>query len=165
MDAPVPPKLKGHKRHRDKAVPLSGLDVDKLLGQEKRVKISIQNPIPEFKQMLDTTEDPNGIQDAANQLSAIIEMRIKDSFGDDAYGQALEELRVLREELIDMEEPGIYNDFMTSLKKKLLGDSLGGDRREMWWQLRKNQLGLIETKQHPMSKVTSEEAKQFLTMT
>ena len=110
--------------------------------------------------MLDTTEEFGAIQDAAKQLSTIIETHIKESFGDSGYGQAVEELSVLREEMTELEEPKIYNDFITDLKKKLLADQLGGDRREMWWEIRKNKLGLIEKRISPQSEVTEEEAKQ-----
>ena len=139
---------------------MSGLDVDELLGRNKKVKISRENAIPDFRQMLDNAEDPNAIQDAANQLSSIIEAQIKDSFGDNGYGPALEELRVLREELTEMEEPGIYNEFITGLRRKLLAEELGGDRREMWWEIRKTRLGLIDKKASPQSDITEEEAKQ-----
>ncbi|KAL9121537.1 MAG: hypothetical protein Q9187_001908 [Circinaria calcarea] len=158
----VPPKLKGRKKNRDQVKPMSGLNVDELLGRKKKVKISRDNAIPDFRQMLDNAEDPNAIQDAANQLSSIIEAQIQDSFGDNGYGPALEELRVLREELIEMEEPGIYNKFITGLKRKLLAEELGGDRREMWWEIRKTRLGLIDKKASPQSDLTEEEAKQFL---
>ncbi|MCJ1369411.1 ATP-dependent DNA helicase II subunit 2 [Loxospora ochrophaea] len=159
----VPPKLKGRKRNRDQIKPLSGLNVDALLKRDKKPKISRENAIPEFRQMLDTTEEFGAIQDAAKQLSTIIETHIKESFGDSGYGQAVEELSVLREEMTELEEPKIYNDFITDLKKKLLADQLGGDRREMWWEIRKNKLGLIEKRISPQSEVTEEEAKQFLT--
>ena len=139
--------------------PISGLNVDELLGRKKKAKIFRENAIPDFRQMLDNAEDPNAIQDAADQLSSIIEAQIKDSFGDSGYGPALEELRVLREELIEMEEPGIYNDFMIGLKQRLLAEELGGDRKEMWWEIRKTRLGLIEKKTSPQSDITEEEAR------
>ena len=160
----VPPKLKGRKRNRDQIKPLSGLNVEELLGREKKAKITRENAIPEFKQMLDTAEDPNVISEAAKQLSKIIENQIKDSFGDKNYGQAVAELDVLREEMIQLEEPDIYNDIVVELKRKLLAEELGGDRLEMWWQIKKSRLGLIEkgaveNNKSPRSKITMEEAK------
>lgn len=143
--------------------PLSGLNIDELLGREKKARISRENPIPEFKRMLDLSEDPNTIQDAAKQMVTIIEAQIKDSFGDTAYGQAIEELGVLRQELMELEEPGFYNDFVRALKEKLLAGALGGERREMWWEMRNNGLGLIEKGESPgkspISNVTEEQAK------
>ena len=161
----VPPKLKGRKRNRDQVKPLSGLNVDELLGRRnKKAKISRENPIPEFKQMLEAAEDPNTIQEAAEQLSNIIEAQISESFGDSAYGQVVEELGVLREEMTDMDEPGLYNEFVRRLKHKLLADELGGDRREMWWEIKRGKLGLIEKgegpRRSPLSVVTEGEAKQ-----
>lgn len=158
----VPPKAKG-KRNRETIKPLSGLDVDALLGTApKRAKISPENAIPEFKQALNTAEDIAQIKDAAAQMGFIVRSLVTDSFGDANYARAAENLGVLREGLIDMEEPGIYNDFMRDLKKKMLSGELGGDRREMWWKIRTSRLGLIDQSASEVSKVTSDEADEFL---
>ena len=125
----------------------------------KKAKISTENPIPEFRQLLDKAEDLDVVHDAVKQLSNIVEQQIKDSFSDLAYGRALEEINVLRSEMTELEEPGIYNDFLRALKEKLLSDELGGDRREMWGLIRKNHLGLVEKQSSKRSSVTEEEAK------
>jgi ATP-dependent DNA helicase 2 subunit 2 len=156
----VPPKAKGRKRNRDAEKPLSGLDVDSLLTREKRVKISVDNPIPEFKQMLATTEDLSGIRDAVRQLASIIESHIKNSLGDSGYDRAAEETGTMRSEMIEYEEPGLYNGFIRALKKKLLNKELGGDRREMWWRVRNLGLGLIDKRLSAQSQVLEEEAKE-----
>lgn len=160
----VPPKVQSRKRNRNEIKPLSGLDVGALLGnnKSKKIKITRENPIPEFRQALDTTESEDEVRDAVKQLSTIIEAQIKDSFGDIAYGKAVEELDLMRNEMIDMEEPGLYNEFIKTLKGKLLGEELGGDRREMWYEIRKNKLGLIEKKSSDKSNVDEDEAKAFL---
>jgi len=110
--------------------------------------------------MLATTEDPNAIQDAAKQMAAIIEAQISHSLGDSGYGRAMEGLRVMREELIELEEPGVWNAFVRELKRKILKGELGGERREMWWEVRKNRLGLVEKRVSALSDVTEEEAKE-----
>ncbi|KAF6222766.1 hypothetical protein HO133_000814 [Letharia lupina] len=160
----VPPKVQSRKRNRNEIKPLSGLDVGALLGnnKSKKTRITRENPIPEFRQALDTTESEDAVRDAVKQLSTIIEAQIKDSFGDIAYGKAVEELDLMRNEMIDMEEPGLYNEFIKILKGKLLGEELGGDRREMWYEIRKNKLGLIEKKSSDKSNVDEDEAKAFL---
>ncbi len=104
----------------------------------------------------------DSIRDVAVQFGTIIETQIRDSFGDIAYNRAIEELTVMRDELIDMEEPGAFNDYIRELKRKLLAEELGGDRREMWWEIKKNKLGLIEKKVSEPSSVDEEEAKTFL---
>ncbi|KAI9803657.1 MAG: ATP-dependent DNA helicase II subunit 2 [Piccolia ochrophora] len=161
----VPPKTKGRRRNRDAFKPLSGLNVEELLGREKRIKISTENAIPEFKQMLATTEDPNAIQDASKQMSTVVLTHIKGSFGDSNYGRALEELSTMREELLALEEPNIYNTFLRDLKKQLLAGELGGDRREMWWEIRKSKLGLIDHKHSEHSDTNEEDAQRFLSAT
>ena len=156
----VPPKVAGRKRDRNLIKPLSGLDVTALLSSSKKRKIAAENPIPSFRQMLDVTESVAEIHDAAKQLGDIIQAQIKESFGDAAYGKVVEELSVMREEMSELEEPGVWNEFISMLKKKLLGEELGGDRREMWWEIRKHKLGLVHQQVSPQSNVTEAEAKE-----
>ncbi len=155
----VPPKLKGRKRTRDQVKPLSGLNVDELLGREKRTRISASNAIPEFKQLLATTEDLNAIQDLSHQMSEIIISQIKHSLGDNNYGRAVENLRVMREELTALEEPGVYNEFLRELKGKIFAGELNGERKDMWYEIRRNRLGLIDRRLSPLSDVTEEMAR------
>lgn len=155
--------MKGRKKSRTEVKPCSGLNVEELLQSDygkKSNQISPQNAIPGFRQMLDDVEDISGIRDAVTQLGSIVETQIKDSFGDINYGRAIEELGVMRSEMIEMEEPALYNDFVRNLKTKLLKGELSGDRRDMWYELKKAELGLIDSKQSESSTVTKEEAKQ-----
>lgn len=157
----VPPKTKGRKRLRETEKPLSGLDVDALLKQEpKRTKISTENAIPEFKQMLSRADNLDIIRDAVKQMASIIETQIKHSLGDSNYDRVVEGLGTMREELVDYEEPTLYNDFLTSLKGKILSEELGGDRKELWWLVRKSKLGLIDRTTSEVSNVTEDEAKE-----
>jgi ATP-dependent DNA helicase 2 subunit 2 len=158
----VPPKQLSRKRARETAKPLSGLDVDELLNRDKRRRISPENAIPEYKQMLDSSEDPNAIDDASKQMSKIVEGYIRHSVGDSGYGRAVEAIRVMREELTELEEPGIFNEFAKTLKKQLLSGELGGDRTEMWWLMRVHRLGLIDKHLSSQSDVAEPEAKAFL---
>lgn len=156
----MPPKAQGRRRNRNEVKPLSGLNVEALLGSEKsKAKISAQNAIPDFRQMINTTDSIEGIREVAQQLGAVIEARIKDSFGDIAYARALEEIGVMREELIDLEEPEIYNDFAKALKRKLLAEELGGNRKDFWWEFRKSKLGLIDRKTSEASNALEEDVK------
>jgi ATP-dependent DNA helicase 2 subunit 2 len=104
--------------------------------------------------MLETAEDISIIEEAAKQMSTIIRSLIAHSLGDSGYGRAIANLATMREELINMEEPGLYNDFVKDLKKRLLGGELGGDRRDMMWEIRKAKLGLIDKKASEVSDVT-----------
>lgn len=160
----MPPKQLSRKRYRDAPKPLSGLDVKALLSngnREKRVKptISADNAIPDFKRMLETTEDVAGIKEAADQMGAIIEKLVDKSLGDREYARAVENIRVFREEMLELEEPGLFNEWMRAFKRKIMNGELGGDRREMWWEVRQNRVGLIEKKASGLSEVTEEEAK------
>ncbi|KAF7718434.1 Uncharacterized protein PECH_005915 [Penicillium ucsense] len=158
----VPPKTKGRKRLREAEKPLSGLDVDALLKQEpKRTEISASNAIPEFKQMLSRADSLDVIHDAVRQMTSIVETLIKDSLGDANYDRVVESLGTVREELVDYEEPTLYNDLIRSLKAKILGEELGGDRLELWWLIRKGKLGLIDEKSSSLSQVTELEANEF----
>lgn len=91
-------------------------------------------------------------------MGAIVEKIIINSVGDSAYDRAAESIGVMREECIEMEEPGVFNDFARGLKKKLLSEELGGDRREMWYKMRVSKLGLIGKTVSEVSNVDEEEA-------
>lgn len=157
----VPPKTKGRKRQRETEKPLSGLDVDVLLSLEpKRTKISTENAIPEFKQTLSRAENIDAIHDAVQQMAKIIETQITHSLGHSNYDRVIEGLGTMREELVDYEEPVIYNDFVRQLKSKMLREELGGDRRELWWFVRKGKLGLIGKSEADASAVEEEEAQE-----
>lgn len=155
--------MKGRKKNRSEVKPCSGLNVEELLQSDSGKKvnqISPQNAIPDFRQMLDNVANISGIRDAVTQLGSIVETQIKDSFGDINYGRAIAELDIMRREMIEMDEPALYNDFVRNLKTKLLKGELSGDRRDMWYELKKAELGLIDSKQSELSAVTKEEAKQ-----
>lgn len=155
----MPPKAKGKRGRKEITKPLSGLDVESLLGREKRRKLSASNAIPSFKQMLETAEDVKVILDAAKQMGNIIYELIRTSLGDQWYAQALENLTALREQMIEFEEPGVYNDFIRELKAKLLRDELGSGRKDLWFQVtREKKLGLIDRETAPASDVWEEEA-------
>lgn len=92
-------------------------------------------------------------------MGKIIEDQITYSLGDANYDRVIEELGTVREELEDYEEPGAYNDLIRKLKGKILDEgSLGGDRRELWWLVRRSKLGLIDNKASEVSNVSEEEA-------
>ncbi|KAK6452147.1 hypothetical protein FP744_10008398 [Trichoderma asperellum] len=146
---------------RETVKPISGLDVDALLGGEKKGSISPENAIPDFKRALNSSEEVEQIADATKQMGAIVQSLITDSFGDNKYAQAMESIGVMREELTNLEEPGQYNDFVRDLKKNLLSGTLGGDRRDFWFKMRWAKLGLINQSQSEASTVTLEEADEF----
>jgi ATP-dependent DNA helicase 2 subunit 2 len=94
-------------------------------------------------------------------MGAEIRGLVRNSVGDSAYGRALEALRVMRDEITELEEPEMYNNFIRELKSELLGDQLGGDRREMWWRIKGNKYGLVDQKKSLVSDVTETEASDF----
>ena len=166
----VPPKARSRRTRRDAPKPLSGLDVNALLSSkdQKRKRISPENAIPEFKQLVATAEfetaeeGPDGLKAVFAQFSDIIKDYIRHSVGTSGYGKATECLNVLRDECLDCEQSEWFNDFMRGLKRDILGEELGGDRKEMWYQIRKNRIGLIQRKEQGASHVSEEEAKGFL---
>jgi ATP-dependent DNA helicase 2 subunit 2 len=115
--------------------------------------------------MLSRAENIETIHGAVKQLCTIIESQIKNSLGDANYDRVMEGLGTLRDELVDYEEPALYNDFLRSLKSKILQEELGGDRRELWWLLRRSKIGLIDGKTSDRSEVSEEEAKEVSTST
>ncbi|GAB1320615.1 ATP-dependent DNA helicase yku80 [Madurella fahalii] len=156
----VPAKAQGRRGRKEQAKPLSGLDIDSLLGESKRTTISMENSIPEFKQALATATDDATVEKAVRQMGEIVRKLIHDSFADVSYARAAENLRVMREELIGLEFPALYNRFLTALKKSMLSGELNGDRREMWFKhIIGGHLSLITQDESEVSEVTEDEAK------
>ncbi|KAL1296994.1 hypothetical protein AAFC00_004590 [Neodothiora populina] len=161
----VPPKTRsrhygGGRKNKDAPKPLSGLDVTALLSSKPPTnpdspsitdatpQITAANAIPDFKSALLTTTSLASVQSLFTQFSAIIKALITSSFGDANYQRALEALRVMREEAIDFEAPEMYNDFLRALKKDIVVDDDGeSDRREMWYLIRKERLGLVTSRE------------------
>ncbi|KAH8664991.1 SPOC like C-terminal domain-containing protein [Tricladium varicosporioides] len=160
----VPPKKKGGRFRREPIKPLSGLDVQSLLDRDRPKKITKENAIPELKHLLSKTTSDNDIQDAANQMSRIICEIVKDTTGETGDDRALENIRVLREELMALETPEIYNDFMQEFKRKLLKGDLGGERKEFFLKLRFARLGLVDSDMLEHSEVSPEEAVEFYSL-
>lgn len=160
----VPPKTKG-KRARDVIKPLSGLDVDELLNGPgpKRAKINADNAVPEFKQMLASNklDDFESIKEATKQMADITRSIITRSTGNSGYNRALENIRVMREELVELEQMDLYDDFIKDLKQNLLAGKLGGDRREFFFEIKSAKLGLITKDELDVSAVTDEQMKDF----
>ncbi|WPG98426.1 Hypothetical protein R9X50_00121600 [Acrodontium crateriforme] len=160
----VPPKARGKRSDRkDAPKPLSELDVGALLRSDpKRKRIDPKNAIPEFKQLLNSAVAEADIQDAAKQLQKIIYGWIRHSVGGTGDDQVLEGLRVMREELTELEEPLQYNDFLKEFKGKVLGEDLGGAHTELWYKVRSTRLGPIQKKECHVSSVTEDEARAFM---
>ena len=159
----VPPKTQARKRTRDDAKPLSGLDVSALLGSKpKKPRITKENAVPDFRRALADPDSLDVIKDATKQLGTIVEMEIKDSFANRDYDKAIEKIGAMRDEMADLEEPDAYNNFLKRLKGKLLAGELNGDRRDMWFLIRRHKLGLIARNVSKSSSVDDEEARQFL---
>ena len=158
----VPQKVKG-KRKGEPPTPRSGINVDLMLdSDEKSPRIDPWKAIPHFMRMLRKPKDSSTMPRAAAQMGSIVEQHISESFGDKRYIMTLEIMRVFRKEMTELEEPKLWNDWMKEFKGKLLGEKLGGDRRELWWEMRKERLGLIDNKTEGTSEVSEEEAAAFL---
>ncbi|EWC44041.1 hypothetical protein DRE_01393 [Drechslerella stenobrocha 248] len=152
---PVPAKAKGRRTGREK--PLSGLDVTKLLeGYTKSLRISKDNAIPEFLQAVESVEQKADIESLVRQMGDIVKSIVKQSVADLQYGQALECLRVLRQECISLEIFELYDAFVKELKQ-----FVDGDRRDFWSKVRKEKLGLVLPSEDERSTVTSEESNRF----
>jgi ATP-dependent DNA helicase 2 subunit 2 len=163
----VPPKQKGRFRKKDAAQPISGLDVDALLTStgKRTGTISAANAVPEFKQAVGDSTDDAMIERAVTQMGTVIEQLIRASVGNSGYERALEAMRVFREEMVEVEQPGLYNDWLRGFKTKVLGGELGGDRKEAWWRVRREKLGLIGNELAEGSEVSPEEGAEFYKIT
>ena len=147
-------------------MPLSNLDISELLAT--RETISKDNAIAEFKQMLDTadgTDNMGLLHSAAKQMGEIIRELLEEPIEGPARGlffdRAMENIRVMREEMIEYEEPESYNKFIRALKRAFLDGKFGEDRRKLWVKFRLARLGLIDSGAAATSEVSAEEANEF----
>lgn len=129
----------------------------------KKTKISKENAVPEFKQVLQSlasADEDEGIVQAVKDMGKIVQTLITESMGNSNYDRAAENIGVMREQMIGLELPGLYNDFLKELKTNIKSGALGGDRKEMWMRIRfPGKLGLITRSQSDASDVTAEEAR------
>lgn len=135
-----------------------------------RDKISKDNAISEFKQMLanaDGSDNAGLLRDAAKQMDNIIRELIQERLDRSNGGKLMddrvvENIRVMRNEMIDYEDPKSYNNFIRALKKDMLNGSLGEDRRDLWLKIKWAKLGLIDNEVEEKSDVSVAEAAEFL---
>ncbi|KAG0647032.1 ATP-dependent DNA helicase II subunit [Hyphodiscus hymeniophilus] len=164
----VPPKVKG-KGKREAIKPLSDLKIDLLLNSRRREKISPDNSIAEFRQMLDHadgTDNAGLLRDAAKQMGDIIvELIQRHAVGTSAgttEEQAVENMTVMRDAMIEYEEPELYNKFIRPLKRDLLSGKMGENRTRLWFKVKSAKLGLIDDGTSEKSPVSAEQAAEFL---
>lgn len=53
----------------------------------------------------------------------------------------------MRSELIELEEVNIWNEWVRGLREVVLGGGLGGDRKELWREVARSRVGLVENKE------------------
>ena len=49
----------------------------------------------------------------------------------------------MQEEMIEVEEAGLWNEWLRALKRKRVRGLRGGECKDFWWEVRKAILGLI----------------------
>ncbi|KAF2156753.1 putative ATP-dependent DNA helicase II subunit 2 [Myriangium duriaei CBS 260.36] len=167
----VPPKTLSRRGRSQKEAPkpLSGLDVGALLASSPHSKdlpsrpkgIDPRNAVPEFKQRLETAEDIPAVHAAVAQMGQVVRETVTGSTGDAQYAKAVEYIRVMREQMVELEEAKPWNEFITEFKAALFKGELGGDRGELWFDLRTEKLGLITDKECQEG-AGEEDAKVFL---
>ncbi|KAG4413194.1 hypothetical protein IFR04_013659 [Cadophora malorum] len=156
----VPEKAKG-KRGREVITPMSGLDVNELLNtRRQKSDISHENAIPEFKQLMQVTEKDEDIFKAVSQMGKAIRQSLKTAMGNVNHPVIFSQIKAVRDEMIDIDMPEIYNDFIKDLKTRIFQKNEFGDQRNFWADFKFQKLGLIRGSGN--AGVTEEEAAEFL---
>lgn len=164
----APPKVIGKRQREPSKKPISNIDIEAILSEgllSRKKQITQDNSIPEFKQALRLlsmeSDDEKHFVSAVNDMTKVIHTLIRDSMGDQHYDRAIENVGVMREQLISLEVPGLYNDFLNDLKTKLKSGALGDDRRDFWVKIRfPGRLGLIHKGQSEYSNISEEDARK-----
>jgi ATP-dependent DNA helicase 2 subunit 2 len=161
----VPPAKKGRYKMRNTEKPLSGLNVADLLKPrvEGAVKIDPKNAVAEFQQLMSSVDNANIISDAVKQMKTICENLATKSYGDKNYARVVEMLSLVRKEMVDVESAALYNDLLRDFKQKIFAEKLGGNRRELWLQIRNARIGLITNEEEAgPSDVSKDQADEFM---
>lgn len=154
----MPPQAQSKRAAVAEVKPLSGLDVEELLG--KPSELTKDNAIPKYKQwMRHNVEKDHEIVAAVKDMGRIIEEIITDSTGSLGYDSAVEHLRVCREKAVELINFNAYNNYIQEFKSRLMKGELGGDRRDFWLEVRKGKLGLIHQEEVENSDKTLDDAK------
>lgn len=168
----APPKVTGKRQREPSKTPISNIDIEAMLAEgmlSRKKSITQDNSVPAFKQALrllsmESDEEEHFVS-AINEMTTVIHSLIRDSMGDQHYDRALENIGVMREQLIGLEVPGLYNDFMRNLKVKLKSGALGDDRRDFWIRIQyPGRLGLIHKKQSEYTDITEDDARKVLSL-
>ena len=167
---PVDKRKKARMRDRVPEKPLSGLDIDALLSKTRptvkgKTRIDPADAKSTFIQFIQSQPDDMAfVEDVIKQMQSIIDNLVRKSFGDKNYAQVIGLLKTLREELVGLEIPKLYNDILKQLKEKLHSEKLGTNRGELWTQIRRDiNIGLITKDElDGVSHVTKEEAEEFM---
>jgi ATP-dependent DNA helicase 2 subunit 2 len=166
-------KKEAKMRTRDRALekPLSGLDIDALLKKARpaeggKTRIDPANAVSGFKQFMDSQpSDMADVEDVVRQMQTITEDLVRESFGDRNYARVVEMLATVRKEMVELEMPDLYNQAIRMLKEKIFSKQLGGSRRDLWAEIRREKtLGLITHEESSMdvSQVTKDDAEEFM---
>ncbi|KAF3769998.1 hypothetical protein M406DRAFT_86806 [Cryphonectria parasitica EP155] len=140
---PIPPVLLKYSRPPEKLLKRANPEIEALIEAADVKKVNTDE----------------AIETAMKDMAQIVFSLIKESFGDRNYDQALENIGVMREQMVGLESPKLYNSFLEELKSKVNSKALGGDRRDMWAKIRwSGRLGLITRDQSETSDVTKEDA-------
>lgn len=109
--------------------------------------------------MMDTSEEESVFGEAAKQMGDTIRQLTTNNTGNINKDRIIENMGVFREYMINYEEPKLFNDFIADFKKRLFSGELG-EAREMWRDIRRARLGLIDQTSSEHSKITAEEASK-----
>lgn len=164
----APPKVTGKRQREPSKKPISNIDIEAILADgmlSRKKQITEDNSIPAFKQALHLlsmeSDEEKHFVSAVEEMTKVIHSLIRHSMGDQHYDRALENIGVMREQLVGLEVPGLYNEFLRDLKTKLKSGALGDDRRDFWLRIRyPGKLGLIHKSQSEYSDVTEYDARE-----
>ena len=110
--------------------------------------------------MLESPPDDNEIYDATKQMAEVICKLVSSSVSDTRYAEAVADMRVFKEYMVDYEMPEVWNKFIRDFKARVVRGELGGNRKDFWSSMRGYKLGLIDKSVLEVSDVTEKEAHE-----
>lgn len=127
------------------------------ITKAKVKEVGTVTPVEDFKELISRT-DEDLYEQACKQMQERITQIVKDSFGQQFYGKAIDCLKALRAESIKKSEPNDFNDFIQDFKDTLISKG----RRDFWEKIIAEKQCIINNVECEESEITKEEAESFM---
>ncbi|KAI8047138.1 SPOC like C-terminal domain-containing protein [Gilbertella persicaria] len=127
-------------------------------------EVGLITPIEDFRALLNKPSNVDMVGSATKQMTQVIMKLLEISFGNQNYSKAIRCLQALRETCTKEDAAMVYNNHARELKVWCNLSNASSPRREFWYMLKAEHLGLItneECDDTDIIDITKQVAEQF----